>query len=159
MTGSARPREGEGAARVRPRSGNIVDMAQRPIRKTGARRRPSDPEESPHDVLAAEEFGMGTPDPRLHVEPPHDVLAAEEFGMGTPDPVLHHHGPVALPGDPTGIQEPHDVLAAEEFAMPAPRGATSSPVGDAISAASERRPLLVAAGLAATVLLLRRRRR
>ena len=53
-------------------------------------------------------------------EPAHDVLAAEEFGMGVADPVLHH-GPVALPGDPTGIEEPHDVLAAEEFAMPAPR--------------------------------------
>ena len=48
----------------------------------------------------------------------HDVLAAEEFGMPAPDPALHH-GPVTLPGDPTGIAEPHDVLAAEEFAMPA----------------------------------------
>jgi hypothetical protein len=50
----------------------------------------------------------------------HDVLAAEEFGMGDADPRLHH-GPVTLPSDPTGIEEPHDVLAAEEFAMPAPR--------------------------------------
>ncbi|HEY2005823.1 MAG TPA: hypothetical protein VGG87_05205, partial [Solirubrobacteraceae bacterium] len=74
-------------------------MAERPIRKTGARRRPSTTEESPHDVLAAEEFGMGTPDPRLHVEPAHDVLAAEEFGMGNADPALHHHGPVLLPED------------------------------------------------------------
>src|ERR1700727_1827130 len=73
------------------------------------------------DVLAAEEFGMPAPDPALHPDDPHDVLAAEEFGVPAPDPVLHHHGPVTLPGDPTGIAEPHDVLAAEEFAMPAPR--------------------------------------
>ena len=53
-------------------------------------------------------------------EPPHDVLAAEEFPLGTADPVLHHHGPVMLPPDPSGIDRPHDVLAAEEFAMPAP---------------------------------------
>jgi len=53
-------------------------------------------------------------------ERPHDVLAAEEFGVPAPDPALHHHGPVILPADPTGIAEPHDVLAAEEFAMPAP---------------------------------------
>ena len=77
-----------------------------------------DDEDRAHDVLAAEEFGMPAPDPAL--EPAHDVLAAEEFGMPARDPALHH-GPVALPGDPTGIAEPHDVLAAEEFAMPAPR--------------------------------------
>ncbi len=53
-------------------------------------------------------------------EPPHDILAAEEFGVPAPDPALHHHGPVILPADPTGIAGPHDVLAAEEFAMPAP---------------------------------------
>ncbi len=135
-------------------------------------------------MLAAEEFGMGTPDPRLHVEPPHDVLAAEEFGMGTPDPRLH-------------VEPAHDVLAAEEFGWarpirfctitarspcPATRPGSRSRMtcspprssrcprlgarrrstfGDAISAAatSERRPLLVAAGLAATFLVLRRRRR
>jgi hypothetical protein len=50
----------------------------------------------------------------------HDVLAAEEFAMPSPDPTIHH-GPVMLPNDPTGIVEPHDVLAAEEFAMPAVR--------------------------------------
>ncbi|MFZ0089216.1 MAG: hypothetical protein WAL63_06910, partial [Solirubrobacteraceae bacterium] len=71
------------------------------------------------DVLAAEEFAVPAPDPRLHPEPVHDVLAAEEFGVPAEDPALHH-GPVPLPGDPTGIAEPHDVLAAEEFAMPAP---------------------------------------
>jgi hypothetical protein len=49
---------------------------------------PADPSgiEAPHDVLAAEEFGIGTreerwpADPRGE-EPPHDVLAAEEFAM------------------------------------------------------------------------------
>ena len=63
---------------------------------------------------------MPAPDPALHREPAHDVLAAEEFGMPARDPALHH-GPVTLPGDPTGIAEPHDVLAAEEFALPAGR--------------------------------------
>ena len=45
-----------------------------------------DPEEQPHDVLAAEEFGIGTRDERVPPDPtgihePHDVLAAEEFAM------------------------------------------------------------------------------
>jgi hypothetical protein len=43
-------------------------------------------EERPHDVLAAEEFGIGTRDDRYPADPtgipePHDVLAAEEFAM------------------------------------------------------------------------------
>ena len=49
---------------------------------------PEDPSgiEQPHDVLAAEEFGIGTRDGRLPPDPsgryePHDVLAAEEFAM------------------------------------------------------------------------------
>ena len=58
--------------------------------------------EEPHDVLAADEFGIGTRDRRLPPDPsgiqePHDVLAAEEFAMpagtephgearGLPDP-------------------------------------------------------------------------
>jgi hypothetical protein len=67
-------------------------------------------------------------------EPAHDVLAAEEFAMPAPDPRLHH-GPVTLPEDPTGIAEPHDVLAAEEFAMPAPPGGA-----DGSSAARHTRP-------------------
>jgi hypothetical protein len=66
---------------------------------------------------------------------PHDVLAAEEFPLGSADPVLHHHGPVVLPPDPTGIQQPHDVLAAEEFPLPAPRTcprpASPSPAAEA----------------------------
>ena len=82
---------------------------------------------------------MGTPDPRLHVEPAHDVLAAEEFALGDSDPALHHHGPVTLPGDPTGIAEPHDVLAAEEFAMPAAAADRRSAGGSAAVAAAARR--------------------
>jgi hypothetical protein len=59
---------------------------------------PPDPSgiEEPHDVLAAEEFGIGTRDERYPSDPtgidkPHDVLAAEEFAMpagaeAQPDP-------------------------------------------------------------------------
>jgi MYXO-CTERM domain-containing protein len=64
---------------------------------------PADPSgiEEPHDVLAADEFGIGTRDERMPPDPtgiqePHDVLAAEEFAMpagtephaesGGPDP-------------------------------------------------------------------------
>jgi MYXO-CTERM domain-containing protein len=48
-----------------------------------------DAEEQPHDVLAAEEFSIGTRDERLPPDPtgnhePHDVLAAEEFAMPSP---------------------------------------------------------------------------
>ena len=88
-------------------------------------------EEKPHDVLAAEEYGVPAPDPAPHDQEPHDVLAAEEYGVPAPDPALHH-GPVKLPSDPTGIDEPHDVLAAEEFAMPAPPPGAHQP--------SEERP-------------------
>jgi hypothetical protein len=59
-------------------------------------RAPRDPSgiDEPHDVLAAEEFGIGTRENRFPGDPtgirePHDVLAAEEFAM------------------PAGI-EPHD---------------------------------------------------
>ena len=49
-------------------------------------------DEQPHDILAAEEFGIGTRDDRVPPDPtgihePHDVLAAEEFAM--PSPVDH----------------------------------------------------------------------
>ena len=42
--------------------------------------------EPPHDILAADEFGIGTRDERIPPDPtgitePHDVLAAEEFAM------------------------------------------------------------------------------
>jgi hypothetical protein len=45
--------------------------------------------EKPHDILAAEEFGIGTRDDRYPGDPtgmqdPHDVLAAEEFAMPAP---------------------------------------------------------------------------
>jgi hypothetical protein len=44
----------------------------------------------PHDILAADEFGIGTRDERLPPDPsgiaePHDVLAAEEFAMPAGD--------------------------------------------------------------------------
>jgi len=49
---------------------------------------PADPSgiDQPHDVLAAEEFGIPTRDNRILSDPtglrePHDVLAAEEFAM------------------------------------------------------------------------------
>jgi len=49
---------------------------------------PGDPAgiDEPHDVLAAEEFGIGARDERLPPDPsgikePHDVLDAEEFAM------------------------------------------------------------------------------
>jgi hypothetical protein len=42
--------------------------------------------DEPHDVLAADEFGIGTRDERLppdpnRFDPPHDILAAEEFAI------------------------------------------------------------------------------
>ena len=48
-------------------------------------------QEPPHDILAAEEFGIGTRDERVPPDPsgitkPHDVLAAEEFAMPAGDP-------------------------------------------------------------------------
>jgi hypothetical protein len=51
--------------------------------------------EQAHDVLAAEEFGIGTRDERVPPDPtgihePHDVLAAEEFAM--PSPADHADG-------------------------------------------------------------------
>lgn len=49
---------------------------------------PADPSgiEEPHDVLAAEEFGIpardtGVPSDPTGLREPHDVLAAEEFAM------------------------------------------------------------------------------
>lgn len=45
--------------------------------------------EAPHDILAAEEFGIGTRDERYPADPrgiqePHDVLAADEFPFPAP---------------------------------------------------------------------------
>ena len=65
---------------------------------------PPDPSgiEEPHDVLAAEEFGIGTreapypPDPS-GIEAPHDVLAAEEFAMPAPDAANRASGSLRLP--------------------------------------------------------------
>jgi hypothetical protein len=115
---------------------------------------PADPSgiQEPHDVLAADEFGIGTRDERYPSDPtgieePHDVLAAEEFAMPTRDE--------RYPPDPTGIQEPHDVLAAEEFAMPAGRdGAAGRERGFDVRALI---PVVIVAGLA--LVLVQRRRR
>jgi hypothetical protein len=104
-----------------------MDERPHPEREEGSGREvPADPSgiPEPHDVLAADEFGIGTRDERFPSDPtgiedPHDVLAAEEFAMPTRDE--------RYPADPTGIQEPHDVLAAEEFAMPAGGGGPAVP--------------------------------
>ena len=93
---------------------------------------------------------MAKPDIPEH-EPAHDVLAAEEFGMGVADPGLHH-GPVTLPSDPTGIEEPHDVLAAEEFAMPAPRSGWHAPLQAPVHRSRAR---VVAAGAVAFIVVRR----
>lgn len=90
-------------------------------------------------------------------ESAHDVLAAEAFAVPARDPDLNA-GPVLLPDDPTGIAEPHDVLAAEEFPMPAPQRA-----GEGLGAvAAWPRWLALAVGAVVTVAfilrLLRRRR-
>jgi hypothetical protein len=93
-------------------------------------------------------------------ESAHDVLAAEAFAMPARDPALHHP-PIRLPDDPTGIVEAHDVLAAEEFAMPAPRSPSPSGGGPLAVARAAYSPARVGIGaaLALVALLLFRRRR
>jgi MYXO-CTERM domain-containing protein len=55
-------------------------------------------DDNPHDILAAEEFGIGTRDERHPPDPTgiheaHDVLAAEEFAMPSPaDHAEHYSG-------------------------------------------------------------------
>ncbi|MGB9182453.1 MAG: hypothetical protein WCB67_00175 [Solirubrobacteraceae bacterium] len=97
---------------------------------------------------------MADPKTPASDESAHDVLAAEEFGVPASDPVLHH-GPVRLPDDPSGIAEAHDVLAAEEFALPAPRPGSVGSGASSTGAASRGAWL----GAAALVLLALRRRR
>jgi MYXO-CTERM domain-containing protein len=68
--------------------------------------------QGPHDVLAAEEFGIGTRDERVPPDPtgihePHDVLAAEEFAM--PSPGDHAEGGSGGSGTPAWL--PLAVLA------------------------------------------------
>jgi hypothetical protein len=64
---------------------------------------PPDPSgiDEPHDVLAAEEFVIGTSENRFPGDPtgirePHDVLAAEEFAM--PAGIEPHDDARAAPG-------------------------------------------------------------
>ncbi|MGI9185625.1 MAG: hypothetical protein ACR2GZ_11810 [Solirubrobacteraceae bacterium] len=91
-------------------------------------------------------------------ESAHDVLAAEEFGVPASDPVLHH-GPVRLPEDPSGIVEAHDVLAAEEFALPAPRAGLGLRSGKSGKSASSRGAWAAAGALVLLALRRRSRRR
>jgi hypothetical protein len=77
---------------------------------------PSDPSgiEPPHDILAADEFSIGTSDRRLppdphRFEPPHDILAAEEFAMPA---AAERHGPVAAAAPGGRSVTPLLVLAA-----------------------------------------------
>ena len=63
-------------------------------------------QEPPHDILAAEEFGIGTRDERVPPDPtgitePHDVLAAEEFAMPAGD---------AAPAEQTSGPEPRTLV-------------------------------------------------
>jgi hypothetical protein len=87
----------------------------------------------------------------------HDVLAAEEFGVPAPDPRIHH-GPVNLPSDPSGIIEAHDVLAAEEFALPAPRYGSGVPFALAAQRRDRLRRRVLVVALAVIALLLHKRR-
>jgi hypothetical protein len=85
---------------------------------------PPDPSgiEAPHDVLAADEFGIGTADARMppdphRFEPPHDILAAEEFAM--PAGVERHGAPAAAPatGSGRGIAVPALLGAAAALVL------------------------------------------
>jgi hypothetical protein len=117
-----------------------------------------------HDVLAAEEFAMPAPDPRLTELDARDVLAAEEFALPAPDPRLHIHSqPLTLPldpKDPAGTEPVHDVLAAEEFAVP---GTAAQDARAATEAHNRRqrarsRGIIALAGAALALGQLRRRR-
>jgi hypothetical protein len=80
------------------RFGRIKSMSEQ-SRKPHEDPVPPDPSgiPEPHDVLAAEEFGIGTRDERFPADPtgnpdPHDVLAAEEFPMPTGNGAGPHAG-------------------------------------------------------------------
>ena len=67
-------------------------MTERPEREPHEYAVPPDPSgiDEPHDVLAAEEFGIGTRYERYPADPtgirePHDTLAAEEFALPVPE--------------------------------------------------------------------------
>ena len=114
---------------------------------------PADPSgvPEPHDVLAAEEFGIGVRDDRWPPDPlgvtvPHDTLAAEEFIIGTRDD--------RWPRDPSGYHAPHDVLAAEAFPMPLPDPGAAT---RAKAPRSLLRWTLALTALGAAALLIRRR--
>jgi hypothetical protein len=71
---------------------------------------PADPSgiEKPHDILAAEEFGIGTRDDRFPADPsgstePHDILAAEEFAMPAPGLAAEPAGVARRAADPRAL--------------------------------------------------------
>lgn len=89
---------------------------------------------------------------------PHDVLAAEEFGIGaadadTPEARAHRE----LPEDPSNVTEqPHDILAAEEFPLPSP-AAAHAPAPGAGRSPAPRVALALVLGVAVAVLVRRLR--
>ena len=83
-----------------------------------------------------------------------DVLAAEEFGVGTGDPALSRT-PIEVPGSPSvGAGPAREVLAADAFAVPAGR---THPQVDPASRDRRRLPALAAAA-AVLAWIVRRRR-
>jgi hypothetical protein len=122
----------------------------------GAMSEHEDKRKAARDVLAAEEFGMGTADPRLHEQSPHDVLAADEFEVGTGDPALGR-GSFDVPDSPSaGAGPPREVLAADAFAVPAGRAPLRAHAGATVGS---RRGRLLALGAAAAFVVVRRLRR
>ena len=88
-------------------------MTEREPRQPGVRA------DEPHDVLAADEFGIGTRDERLPPDPtgikePHDVLAAEEFAMPAAG---ERHDDGAGPGPRTLVPMPCVLALALAFVL------------------------------------------
>jgi hypothetical protein len=80
---------------------------------------PTDPSgiDQPHDILAAEEFGIGTRDDRFPADPsgiqePHDILAAEEFAMPAPGSASESPSVASRATDPRAVVPVVFLLAA-----------------------------------------------
>jgi hypothetical protein len=106
-----------------PGGGRSASMGPMDERRDPERDVPADPSgiPEPHDVLAADEFGIGTRDERYPADPtgiedPHDVLAAEEFAMPARDErIPADRSPSAQSGfDPRNLLPP---LLAALFAL------------------------------------------
>jgi hypothetical protein len=89
---------------------------------------PIDPSgiDQPHDILAAEEFGIGTRDNRFPPDPsgihePHDILAAEEFAMPAPGAAGESPSVARRAADPRALV-PLALLAALIFLVLRRRG-------------------------------------